>query len=71
MSTLLHCQAATTATTSREDAQGSAVSILAVEAPAAWKIKNINIMRYFNYLHHIHISYHYVNAAMSIGMGGA
>ncbi len=54
-----------------EDSQESVVSLLAVEAPAVQKIIDINIMRLFNCLYGKHIFQHYVNAAMSIGMGGA
>jgi hypothetical protein len=54
-----------------EDSQESVVSILAVEAPAAQKIMDINIMLYFNCLYGKHIFQHHVNAAMSIGMAGA
>jgi hypothetical protein len=54
-----------------EDSQESVVSILTVGAPAVRKIINIIILFYFNCLYGKHIFQHYVNAAMSIGMGVA
>jgi hypothetical protein len=54
-----------------EDTVKPAVSLLTVHALAVQAIVDMNIVHYFNSLIMKLLFLHYINTAMSIGMGGA